>query len=340
MAGDQAKAKPTRRGRSTTIEALESGIRAGKRSALARGITLVESVRPEDGDAAQSLIERLLPATGGAIRIGLSGVPGAGKSTLIDALGNYLIGCGQKVAVLAVDPSSGRSGGSILGDKTRMGRLAASADAFIRPSPSGGRLGGVARATRESLLLCEAAGFDVVIVETIGAGQAEYAVADMVDVFVLLLLAGGGDQLQGIKKGALEIADILAINKADVDRTAARHAVRDYRAALRIVTDPQVPWRPPVLTLSAACHEGVEELWQTVLRHRACMQKTGDFEERRRQQRLIWMWTTLEDRLLDEFKGASGVKRQLERISAAVEAGEKGASAGAEALLRAYRDNT
>lgn len=337
MNSDRADTGGREVGRIRDIERLADGVRAGERGRLARAVTLVESSRSADRKAAQALIERLLPDTGGSVRIGLSGVPGAGKSTLIDALGCYLVESGRKVAVLAVDPSSGRSGGSILGDKTRMGRLAAQENAFIRPSPSGGRLGGVARATRESLLLCEAAGFDVVMIETIGAGQAEYAVADMVDVFVLLLLAGGGDQLQGIKKGALEIADILAVNKADVDRAAVRHALRDYKAALRIVTDSESSWRPPVLTLSAARGEGLEALWQAVLDHRTCMQQAGLFEERRRHQRLKWMWSTLEDRLLEDFRAANGMKEVIARISKAVEAGEMGASAGAEALLDAYR---
>jgi len=337
MEGDHVNAGGNGGGRSPDIDTLASGIRAGERKTLARAVTLVESSKPADREAAERLIERLLPETGGAVRVGLSGVPGAGKSTLIDALGSHLVGEGRKVAVLAVDPSSGRSGGSILGDKTRMGRLAAEENAFIRPSPSAGRLGGVARATRESLLLCEAAGFDVVIVETIGAGQAEYAVADMVDVFVLLLLAGGGDQLQGIKKGALEIADILAVNKADADRAAARHALRDYNAALRIVIDPESPWRPPVLTLSASHGEGVEELWRTVREHEECMRQAGLLESRRQQQRLKWMWSTLEDRLMEDFRAAEGVKAEIARVSAAVESGDMGAGAGARVLLESYR---
>jgi len=336
MADSEAQQAPSTRGE-PGVDALEAGIRAGDRSALARAITLVESRKAEHRDAAQSLIERLLPQTGGAMRIGLSGVPGAGKSTLIDAFGSWLTGRGHRLAVLAVDPSSGRSGGSILGDKTRMARLATDENAFIRPSPSGGLLGGVARATRESLLLCEAAGFDVVIVETIGAGQAEYVVADMVDVFLLLLLPGGGDQLQGIKKGALEVADILAVNKVDADSAAARHAVRDYKAALRIVADEAAAWRPPVLQLSGREETGLETLWDTLSRHRETMRSASLFDRRRREQRLKWMWAELEDRLLADFKAHSGVKDRLGRLSAAVEAGEMSPGAAAGRLLAVYR---
>jgi len=326
---DQTARKPD-------IDGLEAAIRDGDRGALARAITLVESRKRDHRRAAQALMERLLPETGGAVRIGLSGVPGAGKSTLIDSFGTLLTSRGHKVAVLAVDPSSGRSGGSILGDKTRMERLSVDANAFIRPSPSGGILGGVARATRESLLLCEAAGFDVVIVETIGAGQAEYAVADMVDVFVLLVLAGGGDQLQGIKKGALEIADLLALNKADADREAARRAAREYESALKIVTPSDAAWHPPVLSISGRAEEGLDTLWETVAAHRETMREAGLFEQRRRGQRLKWMWAILEDRLLGDFKTHSRVKAELERVAPAVEAGEMGAGAAAERLLAVY----
>ena len=318
------------------IDALEAGIRAGERRSLARAITLVESRRAGDHAAAQDLIERLLPLAGRAVRLGITGVPGVGKSTAIEALGTKLTGAGQTVAVLAVDPSSGRTGGSILGDKTRMAKLSADPDAFIRPSPSSGVLGGAGRATREALLLCEAAGFDVIIVETVGAGQADYVVADMVDTFLVLMLAGGGDELQGIKKGILEIADIVAVNKADIDVKATRRAMRDYTSALHIVTPSDAVWTPPVLTLSGLTGEGMDALWQAVRDHRNAMRESGDFDRRRRDQRLTWMWAVIEDRLLDRFRNAPAVKALLAEIADSVAAGETGATRAAQDLLKAF----
>jgi len=264
------------------ITALAADLRAGHRAALARAITLVESRRADHQAAARELVQALLPATGKAIRVGITGSPGVGKSTTIDVLGMFLIERGHKVAVLAVDPSSARSGGSILGDKTRMARLSASDQAFIRPSPSSGTLGGVAAKTREAMLLCEAAGFDVILVETVGIGQSETAVCDMTDFFLALMLPGAGDELQGIKKGLVELADMIAINKADGDNIKrANVAAADYRGALHILSPRSEHWHPPVLTYSALTGAGIAELWQKILYHRNAMTASGDFAARR-----------------------------------------------------------
>lgn len=315
---------------------LEAGVRAGNRAMLARAITLVESRNPQHLSQAQVLLSNLLPLTGRAHRIGITGIPGVGKSTFIDAFGSYLTGLGKRVAVLAVDPSSGRSGGSILGDKTRMERLSVDPNAFIRPSPSSGILGGVGRATRESMLLCEAAGYDVILIETVGTGQSEYVVADMVDVFLVLMLPGAGDELQGIKKGILEIADILAINKADQDPDKARRAARDYRSALRIMTRADAPWKPPVLTVSGLTGLGLEDLWADLEQHRMVMQEKGLFAMRREKQRISWMWAMVEDRLLARFRQNDAVRSVLPDIEASVAAGKLTPTHGADHLLRAF----
>ncbi|RMD91011.1 MAG: methylmalonyl Co-A mutase-associated GTPase MeaB, partial [Alphaproteobacteria bacterium] len=262
--------------------------------------------------------------------------PGVGKSTLIEALGTRLTAAGHRVAVLAIDPSSERSGGSILGDKTRMERLANDPNAFIRPSPAAGVLGGVARATRESLLLCEAAGFDIVIVETVGTGQSETLVADMVDVFLVLLQPGGGDDLQGLKKGVLELADILVVTKADQDPERARRSARDYKAALRIVTPPDAPWRPEVIIVSARTGEGLDRLGEAIATHRRVLAEAGLLEARRRRQQVKWMWALLEDALLERFRAAPQVAAILEETERAVAAGERAPAAAAEALLEAF----
>src|SRR5438445_9282734 len=269
----------------TASSTLASDLRKGNRAALARAITLIESRRADHQLAARDLVQEMLPHTGNGIRVGITGSPGVGKSTTIDTLGSCLVGRGHKVAVLAVDPSSARTGGSILGDKTRMARLAASDHAFIRPSPSSGTLGGVAAKTREAMLLCEAAGFDVVLVETVGIGQSETVVSEMTDFFLTLMLPGAGDELQGIKKGLVELADMVAINKADGDNLKrANQAAADYRSALHILSPCSQHWHPPVLTYSALTGTGLDTLWQKILDHRTAMNASGEFAGRRREQ--------------------------------------------------------
>jgi LAO/AO transport system kinase len=299
-----------------------SGIAGGDRALLARAITLVESTNPEHGRMAQEVLQELLPRTGNAVRLGMTGVPGVGKSTTIDQLGMNLVADGHQVAVLAVDPTSKRSGGSILGDKTRMSALAQEKNAFIRPSPSSGTLGGVTRRTRETMALVEAAGFDVVIVETVGVGQSEVAVADMVDFFLVLLLAGGGDDLQGIKKGIIELADMIAINKADGDNIKrAERAAADYKAALQIFTPAGVTWFPPVVTVSGLDNRGLKELWAKVLEHREKMTATGEFQSRRQEQAVSWMRDMLEGRLMAALKANPKVAAELPTIESSVRNG-------------------
>ena len=301
---------------------LGRGIRAPERAVIARAITLIESRRSDHQKAARRLVQELLPLTGEAIRVGITGAPGVGKSTTIDALGTFLTAKGHKVAVLAVDPSSTRSGGSILADKTRMPRLSSDADAFIRPSPSSGTLGGVAAKTRESMLICEAAGYDVVLVETIGTGQSETIVADMTDFFLVLMLSGAGDELQGLKKGVIEIADMLAINKADGDNVKrAQAAAAEYRAALHILNPRSRTWSPPVVTYSALTGAGIAELWDSILDHRQRMTNSGELDARRREQQVKWMWAMLEERVLARLKSNPAVRAKLPRIEAAVAAG-------------------
>jgi len=297
------------------IKVLANDLRAGKVASLARAITLIESRRGDHQASARELVQALLPATGKAIRVGVTGSPGVGKSTTIDALGMYLIEQGHKVAVLAVDPSSARTGGSILGDKTRMARLAASDHAYIRPSPASGTLGGVAAKTREAMLLCEAAGFDVILVETVGIGQSETAVADMTDFFLTLMLPGAGDELQGIKKGLVELADMIAINKADGDNLKrAQHAAADYRSALHILSPRSVHWHPPVVTYSALTGAGIAELWQKILEHRTAMKASGDFAARRREQQVKWMWSMLEQRMMARLRADASTRAKMKRI--------------------------
>jgi LAO/AO transport system kinase len=299
-----------------------SGIAAGDRTLLARAITLVESTNPEHGRLAQTVLQELLPRTGKAVRLGITGVPGVGKSTTIDQLGMNLIADGHLVAVLAIDPTSKRSGGSILGDKTRMSALAQEKNAFIRPSPSSGTLGGVTKRTRETMALVEAAGFDVVIVETVGVGQSEVAVADMVDFFLVLLLSGGGDDLQGIKKGIIELADMIAINKADGDNIRrAESAAAEYKNALQIFTPHGATWFPPVVTVSGRDNRGLKELWTQVLEHRKVMTATGEFQTRRQSQAVAWMRDMLEDRLMGALKANPRVAAELPGIEASVRNG-------------------
>jgi LAO/AO transport system kinase len=302
---------------------LAAAILAGDRAQLARAITLIESKRADHRREAHRLVQELLPATGKAVRLGITGAPGSGKSTTIDALGTFLTGEGHKVAVLAVDPSSSRTGGSILGDKTRMPRLAGDPNGFIRPSPSSGTLGGVAAKTRETMLLCEAAGYDVVIVETVGIGQSETAVADMTDFFLVVMLPGAGDELQGLKKGLVELADMIAVNKADGDNVQrARQAAAEYRGALNILQPQSDIWSPPVVTYSALTGKGIAELWAQISTHKEKMTASGERDARRRVQQVKWMWSMLEERLTAKLRGDPAVRAKLKQAEAAVAAGK------------------
>ena len=317
---------------------LAGAVRAGDRRALARAITLVESTRPDHRRDAVAVLDALLPATGGATRIGISGAPGSGKSTFIEALGVHLVDAGRGVAVLAVDPTSSRTGGSILGDKTRMEELSRRAEAFIRPSPSGGTLGGVARRTREAMLVAEAAGFDVVLVETVGVGQSEVAVAGMVDAFCLLLAPGAGDELQGVKRGIVELADIVVVNKADGPLAdLARHTAADYAHALHFVRPRTDAWEPKVLTSSALLGEGIAEVWATLEECIAAARAAGEFERRRAEQAQQWMWSEVTDTLLEELRGNAAVKGRIAELEADVAAGRQSAASAAQQLLEEFR---
>lgn len=319
----------------TSLEELIEAIRAGDRVALGRAITLAESARPEDQVHAQELLDRLLPLTGKSIRVGISGVPGAGKSTLIDQLGLNLVASGHKVAVLAVDPTSTRSGGSILGDKTRMGRLAADPSAFIRPSPAGDSLGGVTKTTRETIALVEAAGYDVVLVETVGVGQSETAVSNMVDIFVVVGLPGAGDELQGIKRGLVELADIIAVNKADSDQVErANRAAMEYRTALHILAAGNPTWSPGVLTISARDNVGLDELWAKIEERHAALKASSALARRRAEQAVAWMREIFEQRLLAAFKGRRNAARHWSEMEENVRQGRMTPTAAAEELER------
>jgi len=310
------------------------GVLAKNRRMVAKTITLIESSLHAHQESAKAIVNALLPHAGKAVRIGITGVPGVGKSTYIESFGLQLVNQGHRVAVLAVDPSSSKSGGSIMGDKTRMERLSLEQNAFIRPSPSGGTLGGVARRTRETIVVCEAAGFDVIIVETVGVGQSETTVASMVDFFLVLMLAGAGDELQGIKKGVLELADAIAINKADGSNIAnAKKAKMEYERALSLLTPFSKTWSPPVLTCSAVTMDGIDEIWHTILDHRKKIEATGELFEKRSQQSLDWMWALVEEGLLDRFYKNPGVKKSLPKIVKSVEEGKTGPTIAAHKLL-------
>ena len=318
------------------LKRLARGIRDGERAVLARAITLIESKRTDHRQAAHQLVQDVLPETGKAVRVGITGAPGVGKSMTIDTLGTLLTSKGHKVAVLAVDPSSTRTGGSILADKTRMARLATDSNAFVRPSPAAGTLGGVAAKTRESMLLCEAAGFDVVLVETVGVGQSETAVADMTDFFLVLMLPGAGDELQGLKKGLVELADMIAVNKADGDNVRrAQAAAAEYRAALHIIMPRSPNWTPPVVTYSALTGDGVTELWGQIIAHRERMQGTGELPARRREQQVKWMWTMLEERLFARLRSDPALKAKLKQTEAAVAAGKLAPTLAVEEIVQA-----
>lgn len=320
----------------TTAPAVEA-IAAGDRRALARAITLVESTRPDHRAAARTLLDEVVPLSGGALRLGISGAPGAGKSTLIEALGLHCVENGHKVAVLAVDPSSTRSGGSILGDKTRMTELGRHPRAFIRPSPSAGTLGGVARRTREAMLLCEAAGFDVVFVETVGVGQSEVAVADLVDLFLLVASPAGGDELQGIKRGIMELADLIVVNKSDGDLVGpSQRAAAELRRAVRLLRPKRPGWDVPVIRCSAITGDGIPDVWDAVRRSHEQLRDRGDLDRLRAAQNVAWMWSEVTADLLDGLRSHPEVQADLDALEAQVAAGRRSPASAAEELLRRF----
>ena len=323
--------------RRLSVAQLEAGIVAGERGALGRAITLIESSRSDDQVLARELLERLLPRTGSGLRVGITGVPGVGKSTFIEALGGHLTSQGTRVAVLAVDPSSTLSGGSILGDKTRMQELARDPMAFVRPSPSRGSLGGVARRTREVMLLCEAAGYEVVLVETVGVGQSETMVAGMVDFFLVLMLAGAGDELQGIKRGILELADLVAINKADGDNLeAARRARVEYARALRLMPRKSAHWSVPVLTCSGLHGEGVEALWGEVEAFQSALEAAGEWQPRRAKQRVQAMWRAIEWGVMEVFRSRPEIVAAIAELEPSVREGNVTPDRAAAELLERF----
>jgi len=316
---------------------LAKKVREGDRRALAQAITLIESSRTEDRELADALLGLLTPDAGRSIRIGISGVPGVGKSTFIERFGNHVIDTGHKVAVLAIDPSSAVSGGSILGDKTRMENLSQRIEAYIRPSPTGGTLGGVARHTREAICLVEAAGFDVVIVETVGVGQSETTVAEMTDMFILLLLPGGGDELQGIKRGIVELADLIVINKADGELApAAGRAAADYRGALGFLHPRHPDWTVPVEICSALENKGVDTVWQIIERYRGIMTANGELEKSRIEQSSAWLWTETAEALLDALKADPAVHGKIKQLEAEVENGRTSPGVAAQTLVDTF----
>ncbi len=331
----------SRRPLSRSADEYVSGILDGDRVTLSQAITLLESTRPDHRETARAVVEECLPHSGDSIRVAVTGVPGVGKSTFIETLGQRLVSEDHRLAVLTVDPSSERSKGSILGDKTRMGALASEENAFIRPSPTAGTLGGVAPRTREAILLCEAAGYDTVFVETVGVGQSEISVRSMVDFFLLLALAGAGDELQGIKRGIVEVADAIAVTKADGDNQEPAEVARaEYEKALRLLSDPTSGWEPPVLTCSAQTGAGIDEVWSAVERYRTYTQETGFFEEQRRRQAQHWMEHAIKQQLREDFFSNSEVQAAQKKVEKAVQEGRLSSLAAAEQLLSVYRDAT
>ncbi|GAB03711.1 methylmalonyl Co-A mutase-associated GTPase MeaB [Gordonia amarae] len=319
------------------VAALTEGVLADRRADLARAITLVESTRPDHREAAQEMLLGLTPHAGKSFRVGITGVPGVGKSTTIETLGMHLIEQGHKVAVLAVDPSSTRTGGSILGDKTRMGRLSAEQNAYVRPSPTSGTLGGVTKATRETIVLVEAAGFDVVLVETVGVGQSEVEVARMVDTFTFLTLARTGDSLQGIKKGVLELADVIVVNKADgKHQIEAKGAARELKGALGLIYPHDALWTPPVLTMSAIENTGVDGFWNAVLDHNRVLREAGEFDRRRTRQQIDWMWAMVQDTVLSRLASNERVTDIRNEVEKFVGTGELTPALGAQKLVAAF----
>ena len=313
----------------------------GKRRAIAKAITLLESTRPESFEQGQELLESLLPHAGQALRIGITGVPGVGKSTFIEAFGLFLIEHGHRVAVLAVDPSSQLTGGSIMGDKTRMNELAQHPDAFIRPSPSSGILGGVSRKTRETMLICEAAGFDVVIVETVGVGQSETLVDSMVDLFLLLMLPNAGDELQGIKKGVLELADLVVINKSDGEQeTLAKTAQSEYRKALHLLPSTKTSWTPQILRCSSLEKRGMDKIWDSVKSFRKELQNSGEWKKQRQTQTGKWMWSLVEEGLLTNFRNDPNIQKQIPELEKAVNSGKMLPTTAARKMLDTWIHGT
>jgi LAO/AO transport system kinase len=320
-----------------SLDAYVDGVLAGNRAVLARAITLTESRKPEHQKLAEAMLLRLLPHCGKAHRVGITGVPGVGKSTFIDALGTRLTAQGHRVAVLAVDPTSSRTGGSILGDKTRMDRLSRDKHAFIRPSPTAGTLGGVTRRTRETMHICEAAGFDIILVETVGVGQSEIAVSEMVDFFLFLAIPGAGDELQGIKRGILELADMIAVNKADGDNESrALRAASEYANVMHLMTPPSASWVPPVVTCSALKDIGLDALWEKVVEHREELTASGALTAKRNGQMLRWMWTMVEDRLMTALRGDRAVGSAIKKLEAEVLQGRLTPSIAADRILDVF----
>lgn len=323
--------------KSSDIRQIAKGVLSEDRRALARAITLIESSRPEDVQPGTDLLEALTPEAGRSIRIGISGVPGVGKSTFIESLGSHVIDAGHRLAVLAVDPSSALSGGSILGDKTRMETLSRRLEAFIRPSPAGRTLGGVARHTRETMLIVEAAGFDVVIVETVGVGQSETAVAEMTDIFALMLLPGGGDELQGIKRGIVELADLMIVNKADGDlASAAGRAAADYRGALGLLHTRHPDWEVPVVTCSARENRGIDEVWNTIERYRDTMSRNGEIERSRAAQAIAWLWDEASESLLEKLRRNPALRAEIAAVEQAVATGKTSPRVAAHTLVDSF----